>query len=53
VILDLNGRIGIDWGVYGIPETFIVNSKGIIKYRHLGPINSDFYDAFYLKFLTK
>tara|TARA_Y100000590_G_scaffold362286_1_gene419390 strand:+ start:1207 stop:1740 length:534 start_codon:yes stop_codon:yes gene_type:complete len=37
--IDKNGRIAIDWGVYGIPETFIVNKKGIIKYRHVGPIN--------------
>ena len=38
VLLDKNGRIAIDWGVYGIPETYVVNSKGIIKYRHVGPI---------------
>ena len=36
---DNNGRLAIDWGVYGIPETFIVSSKGIIKYKHVGPIN--------------
>ena len=41
--IDKNGRIAIDWGVYGIPETFIVNSKGIIKYRHVGPINKKIY----------
>jgi len=36
--IDKNGKIAIDWGVYGIPETFIVDSNGIIKYRHVGPI---------------
>ena len=41
--IDKNGRIAIDWGVYGIPETFIVNSKGIIKYRHIGPITNKIY----------
>ena len=41
--IDKNGRIAIDWGVYGIPETFIVNSKGIIKYRHIGPITKKIY----------
>ena len=41
--IDKNGRIAIDWGVYGIPETFIVNSKGIIKYRHVGPITKKIY----------
>ena len=41
--LDKNGRIAIDWGVYGIPETFVINSEGIIKYRHVGPINDEIY----------
>ena len=44
VIADNKGHIGIDWGVYGIPETFIVNSKGIIKYRHVGPITNKEYN---------
>jgi len=43
VPIDKNGTIAIDWGVYGIPETFIVNSKGIIKYRHVGPITKKIY----------
>ena len=38
VAIDKKGRIAIDWGVYGIPETFIINSKGIIKYRQPGPV---------------
>jgi len=38
VPIDKDGRIAIDWGVYGIPETFVVNSEGIIKYRHVGPV---------------
>lgn len=33
---DLDGRVGIDWGVYGIPETFIVGADGRIAYRHIG-----------------
>ena len=41
--IDKGGKIAIDWGVYGIPETFIVNSKGIIKYRHVGPITKKIY----------
>ena len=43
VLIDKNGRVAIDWGVYGIPETFVVNSKGIIKYRHVGPITNEIY----------
>ena len=49
IAIDSNGQIGIDWGVYGIPETFIVNSKGIIKYRLIGPITEKNYDEFYVK----
>ena len=41
--VDQSGRIAIEWGVYGIPETFIVNSKGIIKYRHVGPVTKKIY----------
>ena len=43
VPIDKYGRIAIDWGVYGIPETFIINSKGIIKYRHVGPVTKKIY----------
>ena len=44
IALDKKGRIAIDWGVYGIPETFIVDSKGIIKYRHVGPITKKIFE---------
>ena len=43
VAVDKSGKIAIDWGVYGIPETFIVNSSGIIKYRHVGPVTKKIY----------
>ena len=43
VPIDKNGRIAIDWGVYGIPETFVINSKGIIRYRHTGPVTKKIY----------
>jgi len=49
VLVDPNARLGIDWGVYGLPETFIVNSNGVIKYRLVGPITKKNYDAFVLK----
>jgi cytochrome c biogenesis protein CcmG/thiol:disulfide interchange protein DsbE len=35
---DDTGRVGIDWGVYGAPETFIIDSKGIIRHKHIGPL---------------
>ena len=37
--LDLNNRAGIDWGVYGIPETFIINGDGIVTYKFIGPMD--------------
>ena len=43
VAIDKSGMIAIDWGVYGIPETFIVDSNKIIKYRHVGPITQKMY----------
>jgi cytochrome c biogenesis protein CcmG/thiol:disulfide interchange protein DsbE len=38
-IFDNSGRIGIDWGVYGVPETFIVDHNGLIRYKHIGPVS--------------
>ena len=38
---DTNGRTSIDWGVYGVPETFIVDAKGIIRFKHVGPLVMD------------
>ncbi len=35
---DIKGRAAIDWGVYGIPETFIVGPRGVIRYKHVGEI---------------
>jgi len=40
-IHDLSGKLGIDFGVYGVPETFIIDQKGIIRYKHIGPITED------------
>ncbi len=36
---DANGRVSIDWGVYGVPETFVVDARGIITFKHVGPIS--------------
>lgn len=35
---DRDGRAGIEWGVYGVPETYVVDREGRIRYRHVGPI---------------
>jgi len=41
VIADRDGRVGIDFGVYGAPETFLIDGKGVIRYKHVGPITPD------------
>ena len=38
---DAQGRAAIDWGVYGTPETFVVNGKGDVIYKHVGPITAE------------
>ena len=38
---DGNGRAAIEWGVYGMPETFVVNGKGEIVHKHVGPISAE------------
>ncbi len=37
--VDAKGRAAIDWGVYGVPETFVVDAAGIIRYKQIGPID--------------
>ena len=37
--VDRNGRASVDWGVYGVPETFVLNGAGEIVYKHVGPIH--------------
>jgi len=39
--LDHDNRAGIDWGVYGVPETFILNGDGVIAYKFVGPMSAD------------
>ncbi len=43
IVIDKKGETAINWGVYGIPETFLINSKGVIKYKHVGPITRTVY----------
>ena len=41
VLADQDGRTAIDFGVYGAPETFLVDAKGVIRYKHVGPLTTD------------
>lgn len=38
--VDADGRTAIDWGVYGVPETYVVDAAGRIRYRHVGPLSA-------------
>ncbi len=38
-IMDREGRVGIDYGVYGVPETFVIDKKGIIRFKFTGPVS--------------
>ena len=40
-VSDYAGRIGIDYGVYGVPETYVIDRKGIIRYKHIGPLTPE------------
>jgi len=37
-VVDADGRIGIDYGVYGVPETYLIDAEGVIRYKQIGPI---------------
>ena len=41
---DTTGRVGIEWGVYGLPETFVIDKGGRIRYRHVGQLDADALD---------
>ena len=40
-IADKDGRIGIDFGVYGVPESFLIDKAGVIRYKQIGPITDE------------
>ena len=39
--MDRDGRVGIDFGVYGVPETFLIDKTGTIRYKQIGPITQE------------
>jgi cytochrome c biogenesis protein CcmG/thiol:disulfide interchange protein DsbE len=40
-VKDLDGRIGIEYGVYGVPETFVIDQQGVIRFKQIGPITEE------------
>ena len=40
-LFDGDGRVGIDFGVYGVPETFVIDKAGVIRFKHVGPVTPE------------
>lgn len=52
-LFDKNGRLGIDFGVYGAPETFIIDKSGKVRYRHVGVVTPEVYNDVFLPLIDK
>ena len=52
-VLDLDGRVGIDYGVYGVPETYLIDKAGIIRLKQTGPITPDVFASKILPLLVE
>jgi cytochrome c biogenesis protein CcmG/thiol:disulfide interchange protein DsbE len=50
---DGDGRVAIDWGVYGTPETFVLDKRAVIRYKHIGPLTPEFVNSDLLPLLAK
>jgi len=50
---DEYGNVGIDYGVYGVPETFLLDKKGVIRYKHIGPIDKRQFDDIIMPLIKK
>ena len=53
IVFDPSGKIGLDLGVYATPETFLVNQKGVILYKHIGAIDSKVWEESFIPHLKK
>ncbi|TAK82079.1 MAG: DsbE family thiol:disulfide interchange protein [Betaproteobacteria bacterium] len=50
---DIDGRVAIDWGVYGVPETFVIDREGRIAYKQIGPITPELVDETLLPLIAR
>jgi cytochrome c biogenesis protein CcmG, thiol:disulfide interchange protein DsbE len=42
---DRDGRVGIDYGVYGVPETFVIDKAGVVRHKHIGPVTPEVWES--------
>ncbi len=52
-LFDENGRVGIDFGVYGVPETFVIDKQGVIRYKKTGPVTQETIQTIILPLVKK
>lgn len=52
-IIDADGRVGIEYGVYGVPETYVIDKSGIIQYKQIGPVTVDILEKTILPLIRK
>jgi len=50
---DVDGRVGIDYGVYGVPETFVIDKEGVIRYKQIGPVTPEALEKVLLPLIRK
>lgn len=50
---DEDGRVGIDWGVYGAPETFLVDANGIVIHKHIAPLTREIWERDFVPLITE
>lgn len=51
--VDLDGRVGMDYGVYGVPETYVIDKAGFIRHKHIGPLTPEVLQAEVLPLIRK
>ena len=49
---DADGRVGIDWGAYGAPETFLIGADGVVLYKHLGPLTPYTWETVFMPLIS-
>jgi cytochrome c biogenesis protein CcmG/thiol:disulfide interchange protein DsbE len=52
-VFDLDGRVGIDYGVYGVPETYIIDKEGVIRFKQVGAVTLETLQSKILPLLLK
>jgi len=53
IAADSLGKVGIDWGVYGVPETFVIDKAGVVRYKHVGPVDKQALETVILPLISK